>query len=51
MWSTALVTMFLAVDDAKTVTRTGCLRASNDGFDLTEITPNKSNDGREVRSQ
>jgi hypothetical protein len=29
----------VAMDDAKTVTWTGCLRASKDGFDLTEVSP------------
>jgi len=30
------------IDDAKLVTLTGCLRASKDGFDLTEVTSGKT---------
>jgi hypothetical protein len=38
-------------DDAKTVTWVGCLRASADGFDLTEITRGTSGDaGKESRT-
>ena len=33
-------------DDAKIVTWTGCLRASDDGFDLTEVTGGTSDNGR-----
>jgi hypothetical protein len=36
----------IETDDAKTVTWIGCLRASADGFDLTEITRGTSGDGR-----
>jgi hypothetical protein len=36
----------IETDDAKTVTWIGCLRASIDGFDLTEITRGTSGDGR-----
>src|SRR5829696_5279025 len=33
-------------DDAKVVTLTGCLRASSDGFDLTEVARAKTGDQR-----
>jgi hypothetical protein len=33
-------------DDARVVTWTGCLRASQDGFDLTEVTGDRSRKGR-----
>jgi hypothetical protein len=36
----------IAVDDARAVTWTGCVRASKDGFDLTEITPGASREGQ-----
>jgi hypothetical protein len=37
-------------DDARMVTWTGCLRASQDGFDLTEVAPATS-DGRGKKSR
>jgi hypothetical protein len=37
----------IETDDARVVTLTGCLRASKDGFDLTEVTQEASGDQRE----
>ena len=39
----------IETDDAKVVTWTGCLRASKDGFDLTEVTRDPSA-GKETRT-